>query len=133
MHPIKLEFLDHVAIRVKDMQASQMWYQKTLGMKKLTFQEWGEYPVFMVNGNFGVALFPANISDPPMPKSKNVKIDHFAFRVSPDNFKVAQRFFNEQKVSFFYQDHVYFESIYLYDPDGHIVELTTPTERLENQ
>lgn len=29
---LKLDFLDHIAIRVKDMQISAEWYQKVLGL-----------------------------------------------------------------------------------------------------
>lgn len=127
----EIEFLDHVAIRVKDMEISQRWYHEILGLQKLTFVEWGDYPVFMVKGNFGVALFPADLEDTPLPNSKNVKIDHFAFRVTRENFIRAEDFFRNKKVDYFYQDHTYFESIYLYDPDKHIVELTTETGKLK--
>lgn len=133
MHPVQIEFLDHVAIRVRDMQVSQTWYEQTLGLEKLTFPEWGTYPVFMTCGNFGIALFPANLEDPVMPDSRNIKIDHFAFRVLPSAFEKAKLFFQENEIEFHYQDHHYFESLYLRDPDGHVVELTTPTKKLNDQ
>lgn len=132
-HFFEIQFLDHVAIRVKDIDISQRWYQEVLGLDKQTFPEWGDYPVFMVKGNFGVALFPANVSDPPMPNSKHVKIDHFAFRVSPLGFQKAKVFFEGKEIAFDYQDHHYFESFYLRDPDGHVVELTTKTSKVIKQ
>lgn len=34
MPAFKIEFLDHVAIRVKDIQASAKWYEEVLGLQK---------------------------------------------------------------------------------------------------
>ena len=123
---IAIEFLDHVAIRVKDLNVSAEWYQKVLGLKKYQLPEWGEFPIFLLSGKAGIALFPANLTDAQFDfNSRNVKIDHFAFNVSNDDFKKAQDYFNEINEPFQFQDHHYLHSIYLKDPDQHIVELTT--------
>ncbi|MCB0667601.1 MAG: VOC family protein [Saprospiraceae bacterium] len=132
-HPFEIEFLDHVAIRVSDMHKSEQWYADVLGLEVLKFEEWGDFPVFMVSGSFGVALFPANLQDPKIPRSKNVRIDHFAFRVTPAAFRKALAFFDKKGIKHEIQDHHYFESVYLLDPDGHIVELTTPTPAIKDQ
>lgn len=131
-HPFEIEFLDHIAIRVSNMSRSQEWYVNTLGLEVVKYEEWGEYPVFMVRGNFGIALFPANPEDPKIPVSRNVKIDHFAFRVTPEAFRQAIDYFKRHDIFYEIQDHYYFESVYLLDPDQHIVELTTPTDKLKN-
>lgn len=122
----KLAFLDHVAIRVKDLQISAEWYQEVLGLKKYQLPEWGVFPIFMLSNKTGVALFPANTEDPPLdPRSRNVKIDHFAFNVTKENFELAKKRYTDLKLDFTIQDHHYFHSIYTKDPDGHTVELTT--------
>ncbi len=122
----KIAYLDHVAIRVKDLQASVEWYGKVLGLKKYQLPKWGEYPIFMLAGKSGVALFPANANDNLCDlKSKNVKIDHFAFNVTNENFAKAKKRYLELGLEFEIQDHHYFHSIYTKDPDGHTVELTT--------
>ena len=122
----KLAFLDHVAIRVKDLQISAEWYQEVLGLKKYQLPEWGVFPIFMLSNKTGVALFPANTDDSPLdPLSRNVKIDHFAFNVTKENFELAQKRYTDLKLDFTIQDHHYFHSIYTKDPDGHTVELTT--------
>lgn len=126
MSPFNINFLDHVAIRVKDMEASIEWYKTVIGLKKYQLEKWGEFPVFMLSGKTGIAIFPSKLNDEKCNQlSRNVKIDHFAFNVSNEDFKKAQKYFNEINVPFEFQDHHYFHSIYLKDPDNHTVELTT--------
>ncbi|QSE95917.1 VOC family protein [Fulvivirga lutea] len=126
MHPFQLSSIDHVAIRVADIKASVEWYESVLGLKKVAPKEWQPYPIFMMQAKFGVALFPARIRDPQLDThSKNVKIDHFAFNVTKEAFQKAQVHFQKIGIPFEFQDHHYFHSIYLNDPDGHTVELTT--------
>lgn len=123
---IEIEFLDHVAIRVTDMEFSAKWYEKVLGLKRYQLPEWGDIPIFLLSGKSGIALFPANSSDTAFdPISKNVKIDHFAFNVTKSNFEKAKKKYTLLNLDFEIQDHHYFDSIYTKDPDGHIVELTT--------
>jgi catechol 2,3-dioxygenase-like lactoylglutathione lyase family enzyme len=123
---IDIEFLDHVAIRVTDMEVSAQWYENVLGLKRYQLPEWGEFPIFLLSGKSGIALFPANTNDTQLDStSKNVKIDHFAFNVTMENFEKAKKRYTELNLDFDIQDHHYFDSIYTKDPDGHSVELTT--------
>lgn len=126
MIPFKLNYLDHVAIRVKDMTISIEWYERIIGLKKHQFKEWGDYPIFMMSDTFAVAIFPANLKNGEFVKGANSTfIDHFAFNVSGEDFKKAQDYFNDIGERFVFQDHYYTHSIYLKDPDKHTVELTT--------
>jgi catechol 2,3-dioxygenase-like lactoylglutathione lyase family enzyme len=121
-----IEFLDHVAIRVKDISASADWYEKVLGLKRYQLPEWGPFPIFMLAGKSGIALFPANEQHSVLDAtSKNVKIDHFAFNVTRSNFEKAKKKYDVLNLKYEFQDHHYFYSIYTKDPDGHTVELTT--------
>lgn len=123
---LEIAFLDHVAIRVKDIDTSAEWYEKVLGLTKYQLPEWGEFPIFMLSGKSGIALFPSNLEDTELdPNSRNVKIDHFAFNVTNENFEKAKKRYQELKLDFDIQDHYYFHSIYTKDPDEHTVELTT--------
>ena len=91
-HRIEIEFLDHVAIRVADIESSVNWYKKVLGLKRYQFPEWGDFPIFLLSGKSGIALFPANLMDTKIDSaSKNVKIDHFAFNVTIENFEKAKK------------------------------------------
>lgn len=121
-----INFLDHVAIRVEDMEVSAKWYNEVLGLKKHHLPEWGVYPIMMMSGQTGIAIFPANLEDDAISRmSRNVKIDHFAFNVNRENFERAQLKFKNLNIPFSIQDHIHFDSLYLKDPDGHVVELTT--------
>ena len=123
---IEIEFLDHVAIRVTDIESSATWYEKVLGLKRYQLPEWVSFPIFLLCGKSGIALFPAKTNDAKIDSnSKNVKIDHFAFNVTRENFERAKRRYIELSLEFNIQDHYYFDSIYTKDLDGHTVELTT--------
>ena len=126
MKPFNINFLDHLAIRVKDMDVSIDWYSKVLSLKKYQLEKWGDFPIFMLAGKSGIAIFPANSEHKKLnQESRNIKIDHFAFNVSNDDFEKAQKHFKSIGETFQFQDHHYFHSIYLKDPDNHTVELTT--------
>ena len=124
--PFSLSFLDHVAIRVKDMEVSTRWYEKVLGLKRYQLPAWGAFPIFLLSGKTGIALFPANQDHPEMDTSSmNVKIDHYAFQVSREDFQQAVAHYDSLGLTYLMRDHTYFHSIYTNDPDGHQVELTT--------
>ena len=126
MTNFEIEGLDHVAIRVADMEISAQWYENVLGLKRYKLEKWGEFPIFLLSGKSGIALFPANLEDPEVsPSTLNIKIDHFAFNVTNENFDKARARYEELGMKFQFKDHYYFHSIYTNDPDGHIVELTT--------
>jgi catechol 2,3-dioxygenase-like lactoylglutathione lyase family enzyme len=40
MTEFNIEFLDHVAIRVKDIRASASWYKTVLGLNEYQLPEW---------------------------------------------------------------------------------------------
>lgn len=119
---IKLAFLDHVAIKVADMERSIEWYETVLGLQKVRLEAWGEVPVFMLAGKTGVAIFPA---DGEVKENADILIHHFAFNVDRENFAAAQQRYEALGINYDFQDHFYFHSIYTHDPDGHRVELTT--------
>ncbi len=125
-HPFEINGLDHIAIRVSDMERSAEWYTAVLGLKRYQTEEWGPFPIFLLANRSGIALFPANLKDSTIdPASRNVKLDHFAFNLNRENFEKARQRYDELGLEYSFSDHHYFHSIYTRDPDGHTVELTT--------
>ena len=123
---LEISFLDHIAIRVADMDVSAEWYTRVLGLKKVKVEKWGEFPIFLFAGKSGIALFPADLeSDLINRSSKHVGFDHFAFNVDIENFKKARKRYENLGVNYTFKDHHYYHSIYTLDPDGYTVELTT--------
>lgn len=119
----RLSFLDHVALRCADVNASAQWYEKVLGLQRLRLNDWPAVPIMMLCGHSGIALFPpANALDTVAPAKACV--DHFAFRVERDQLAKARAHFDLLGIAHETQQHPYFESVYLLDPDGHKVELT---------
>jgi len=124
MAPFQINFLDHVALYVADMERSISWYQEVLGLQKYQLEHWGAFPIFMLAGKSGVALFPAHLKGTKH-SLPDIRIDHFAFNVSNEAFEQAQEHFQKLEIPYEFQDHHYFHSVYLTDLDGHTVELTT--------
>lgn len=123
----QIETLDHVALRVRDIEASAKWYKRVLGLKAIQAKEWGPFPIIMVAENqTGIALFPTRSGAPEtLPDGDWIKGDHYAFRVDQENFQKAQEHLRNEQVPFSFQNHHYYHSIYFKDPDGHQLEITT--------
>lgn len=121
-----IECLDHVALLVKNLELSVEWYTRVLGLKRHYAEVW-DIPVVLYAGTTGVALFPANPEEqnPSPDTAQAIKMHHFAFRVSRSDFEEAQRDFRNRRIEYEFQDHVIAHSIYIRDPDGYEVELTT--------
>ena len=70
-----------------------------------------------------VAFFPTD--DPNIPLPDGLPIHHLAFRVDRADFKSAKETLRQRGIEFEFQDHEIVHSIYFFDPDGHLIELTT--------
>lgn len=119
--------LDHIALTVRDQERSLEWYHQILGMERRHEEIKGaDDPAFVCAGDTCLALFPSETIDPlPVPGNHVIAMRHFAFRLDRLNFERAQTQLRERNIPFRFADHTFAHSIYLSDPDGHRVELTT--------
>jgi catechol 2,3-dioxygenase-like lactoylglutathione lyase family enzyme len=125
MSGFEIEGFDHVAIAVRDLAASRDWYARVLGMERQFENDWGEVPSVMCVSGSCVALFPVEGAGLPGPGRDALVMRHFAWRVDRANFERAQRHFEDIGVMFEFEDHGASHSVYISDPDGHLIEITT--------
>ncbi|MCP4572222.1 MAG: VOC family protein [bacterium] len=119
-----IDHLDHVALRVRDVEASAAWYGEVLGMRPAFEGLWGGVPTMLALGPTYVALFPTGDESPDGPKTC-VCMDHLAFKADAENFARAREELPARGIAVEFQDHDVSRSIYFDDPDGHRVEITT--------
>ncbi len=119
----ELARIDHVALAVRDVEHSANWYIENLGFERCHEGMWKGIPVFIGKGDAAIALFPADNRNTEAPKRSGIL--HFAFWVNRRNFLAAQAELTGRGITFHFQDHEISHSIYLQDPDGHQIEITT--------
>jgi catechol-2,3-dioxygenase len=124
MTGFSLERLDHVSLNVRDRAGSIAWYRDVLGLEQRNEPRRDDWPVFM--GAFGacVALFQA-ATESPERADESTGLRHVAFAVARDDLDRAQEHLRELGVEFRYEDHGSAHSVYVADPDGNVVELTS--------
>jgi len=122
-----IEQIDHVALTVRDLERSIAWYQDILGLERRYQETWGNRPVMLCAGTTCLALFSSAVATPSPPPDFNhtIGMRHLAFRVNRASFQQAQAEFRNRGLEFVFQDHRIAHSIYLHDPDGYEIELTT--------
>jgi catechol 2,3-dioxygenase-like lactoylglutathione lyase family enzyme len=125
---VKLQQIDHVAITVNDIEAAIAWYEQVLGLEEREMG-WDGPPRMLFAGETCLALFPAapGGATPLSEEEKRARatMRHVAFRVDRRNFERAQSEFREQGIEFEFADHGPAHSVYIADPDGHTIEITT--------
>lgn len=116
--------LDHIALVVADMARSVAWYEDVLGMERRFADVWdGEGdPVVLCNGDACVALFEPVEGDAVAPDGVS---RHFAIRLDRASFDAVRAALAARAIDAELWDHTICHSLYIRDPDGHQVELTT--------
>ena len=122
----QLEGIDHVALAVRDVALSALWYREVLGLERRYAEVWGDFPTVVCAGATCLALFPVGTDRPlPPPPRGTLAVRHIAFRADRANFAAAQATLRARGVPFTTEDHAAALSIYFADPDGHQLEVTT--------
>lgn len=128
---MRLEQIDHVALRCASLETTKAWYVDTLGFEHVFAGHGAGVPIILRLGSTLITLFPQK-SDEPAPPANGL-IWHLAFRAATyADFRLAQTELQARDVAFQFQDHEISHSIYFSDPDGLLLEITTydvPTER----
>src|SRR4051794_19788986 len=120
---MRLEQIDHVALRCASPEATKTWYVSVLGFEHVCPDKWSGVPIFLRLGSTFLTLFPRKGHEQA---AADAGIWHLALRAATyADFQSAQTELQERGVSFQFRDHEIAHSIYFTDPDGFLLEITT--------
>jgi glyoxylase I family protein len=132
-----LRRVHHIALNVKDMQASRQFYGEILGLHELTGQaipetlrslvDQGKVANFVMPDGTVLDLFwePDLTPPDPNPQQQFTRASHLAFDIDPQQFEQAVAVLAHRKIAI---DHGPVtrptgRGIYFYDPDGFLLEI----------
>ncbi len=132
-----LRRVHHIALNVKDMQASRDFYGSLLGLHELTGDEIPETLAKLVEegkvANFATPdgtildlFWEPDLQPPdPNPETTFTRAYHLAFDISPESFDRAVQVLQENKITIAHGpvSRPTGKGVYFYDPDGFMVEI----------
>ena len=120
---MELQRIDHVALNVKSLTTSADWYKKVFGFEIV--HKWTT--TWMVgNRTIRLGLFQRPNAVPVADLDNTVAITHLAFLTDRRGFDDAQACLRSLQIPFDPPDDSGIAySIFVKDPDGHDVEITT--------
>ncbi len=119
---MRLEQIDHIALRCASPEATKEWYVTVLGFEHVFPGQWFGVPIFLRLGSTYISLFPRKGDE----QASDGRIWHFALRATTyADLRLAQAELQARGVSFQFRNHEIAHSIYFYDPDGVLLEITT--------
>lgn len=140
--PGNLRRIHHIALNVKDMQASRHFYGNILGLHELTGDEVpqtlielvasGKVANFVTPDGTVVDLFwEPNLSPPDLnPERSFTRAYHLAFDIDPQLFDRAVEVIKQNKIAIAHGpvSRPTGRGVYFYDPDGFMVEIRCDPE-----
>jgi catechol 2,3-dioxygenase-like lactoylglutathione lyase family enzyme len=136
MIPFRLRQIDHVVLRVRDLQASLKFYCEILGCTVDMVQE--SIGLWQIRaGNSLIDLVPLDgmlgKKGGAGPAREGRNLDHFAIQVTPFDDAAMRRWLEGHGVAIAESGRRYGAegdgpSLYVHDPDGNLVELKGPPD-----
>lgn len=132
-----LRRVHHIALNVKDMQASRHFYSRILGLHELMGDEIpetlaklvaeGKVANFVTSDGTVIDLFwEPDLSPPdPDPERTFTRAYHLAFDIAPESFDRAVQVLQENGITIAHGPvtRPTGKGVYFYDPDGFMVEI----------
>ena len=128
---VKITELDHIVLRVRDVERSLQFYRDVLGLVPERVEQWraGEirFPSVRLNADTIIDLFATD--QKPVGKEGARNQDHFCMVIEPTNMDALKSKFEEIGVEIQagpgkrWGSHGDGVSLYIYDPDDNVVEL----------
>lgn len=126
--------VDHWALPIFDVEATYRFYTEVLELPLLdsfTGDDWGGKPwlmmIFAASDGRQIALCALRGAKPPRADGLPADVRHFAFSVTSEKEQTAwKERLRTRGVKFSEEDHGTQQSIYFQDPNGIMLEITTP-------
>jgi len=121
--PMSLQRIDHIGINVHDLAISFQFYHSVFGFEII--HKWKT--TWMIGkDNIRIGVFERKNALPVCNIDQAVAITHVAFRTDADGFAAAQEQLKKLGIAFDPpEDTGIAYSIFVLDPDGHQVEVTS--------
>jgi catechol-2,3-dioxygenase len=119
----QIEALDHIGLIVQNVQYSVEWYSSVLGMhpcQACSLSGEKQQSIRVTSGSASIVLFPPSARNKVMPF-----YGHIAMRLLRTDFERAKEHLQSKRVPFNIVSYPSYDSIYLKDPDGYQIELST--------
>jgi len=119
---------DHVATNIRDLKQTADWYNNVFGFRVL--HKWNT--TWMIgNSAMKIGLFQRPTAKKIDSLDNTIAITHFAFLTTKSGFKKIQQLLKAKHIPFDApEDTGIAYSIFIYDPDGHQIEVTTYYKQL---
>ena len=128
---VKITEMDHIVLRVKDVETSLKFYSETLGMQTERVKQWraGEirFPSVRLNDDTIIDFFGTDQA--PISKDGIRNQDHYCMVIEPTDMEELKSKFEAMGVGIQagpgkrWGSHGDGISLYIYDPDDNVVEL----------
>ena len=128
---VKITELDHIVLRVQDVERSLRFYTDVLGLQPERVAQWqaGEvrFPSVRLNADTIIDLFAGD--QEPLGREAPRNLDHFCMVIEPTDMEALKAGFQEIGVDIQagpgkrWGSHGDGISLYIYDPDNNVVEL----------
>ena len=128
---VKITEMDHIVLRVKDVETSLKFYTETLGLKPERIEEWRagkiRFPSARINADTFIDLFASD--QEPIDKDGVKNQDHYCMVIEKTDMEELKSKFEAMGVGIQagpgqrWGSHGDGTSLYIYDPDDNVVEL----------
>ena len=128
---VKITEMDHIVLRVKDVETSLKFYTETLGLKPERIEEWRagkiRFPSARINADTIIDLFASD--QEPIDKDGVKNQDHYCMVIEKTDMEELKSKFEAMGVGIQagpgqrWGSHGDGTSLYIYDPDENVVEL----------
>jgi extradiol dioxygenase family protein len=128
---VKITEMDHIVLRVKDVETSLKFYTETLGLQPERIEEWRagkiRFPSARINADTIIDLFASD--QEPIGQEGIKNQDHYCMVIEKTDMEALKTKFEAMGVGIQagpgqrWGSHGDGTSLYIYDPDDNVVEL----------